>query len=242
MPRRKGSPNIQPKTEGVVKLINIQHPNFSASQIRNFLLKNHKEYGLLEDEIPRKRSIQQVIHDWKNPRTLEHKGLKEKVEKLRRPWHLGLMSEYREHITPDAVPYIFAVQKRLDKDNVEILAAITEHLIEHPELTIGDSEIDQAMQAITVGEAIWISRLFRLVKNTEDEQIDKLMEMCRFYSLMEQVSMLSGKPEFDAVEIDRALRNDELTELAHSVFENATRTIVPNEQLSGKRQKDGERK
>ncbi|HEX76205.1 MAG TPA: hypothetical protein G4O12_06440 [Dehalococcoidia bacterium] len=99
-------------------------------------------------------------------------------------WHLGLMEKYPA-IIPEAVLHILAVQA---------WAKRTQH------------------EAVTVGQAIWISRLYTCISNTEltgkrkerDAALRWLWHWSRAYAIEEKLSFIAKIPP-DTTNLDTAL-------------------------------------
>ncbi|MDD5702923.1 MAG: hypothetical protein PHU23_12840 [Dehalococcoidales bacterium] len=117
-------------------------------------------------------------------------------------WHLGLLRQYCRDISPDAIPYILAVQSWLDKQN----------------WTINLQKLSGEGRHLSVKEAQWIARLFRTIKSLDDDEIGHLYRISHWYAIHEIMHDISNKDEdeFDTSEIDRALRNDKMQELYES--------------------------
>ena len=62
MPRGHSS-NIEDHVKDAIVKVKKDNRDFSANQIRNHLLREHDKYGLKQEEIPQKRSIQKIIAD-----------------------------------------------------------------------------------------------------------------------------------------------------------------------------------
>jgi len=92
MPRGH-SKNIENHVKDAVVKVKKDNHNFSANQIRNHLLREHDKYGLKQEEVPQKRSIQKIVADnisnlrdmWASPRE--------------NPWTLGSL----EHVPLSSV-------------------------------------------------------------------------------------------------------------------------------------------
>ncbi len=62
MPRGH-SRNIEDNVKDAIVKVKKDNRDFSANQIRNHLLREHDKYGLKQEEIPQKRSIQKIVAD-----------------------------------------------------------------------------------------------------------------------------------------------------------------------------------
>lgn len=207
MPRREGSPNVTPAVRGAIKSAVKDHPELkSSAQIRGFLLKHHAHYGLLKDAIPMPRTIDGIKKTYTNPTSPEDKRIKREIEELARPWHLGLMGEYRDYIPVEAIPHIVRVQKQYDQRNLEILAAVAEEVERRKRRGKTEEPSHVPLSFVSIRQAMWISRLFAITKKSGLEQASWI------YTHLEEESILSGEKHFDTSEWDKALREGALIE------------------------------
>jgi hypothetical protein len=103
------------------------------------------------------------------------------------PWHSGIMRKNDYDISPQALPYIFAVQNWAENNELE---------------------------TITIRQAIWISILFASYGwPIGEDDTASLYRMSYYYAEKELISELSGIPEFDTTELDNALRHGELDKM-----------------------------
>ncbi len=87
MPRGHSS-NIEGYVKDAIVKVKKDNHNFSANQIRNHLLREHNKYGLKQEEVPQKRSIQKIVADnisnlrdlWSSPQE--------------KPWTLGSLEHF----------------------------------------------------------------------------------------------------------------------------------------------------
>ena len=197
MPRTTGAPNIQPKVKSAIIQVKRHNPRFPRKEVRKFLLGDLKTYDLFKDEVPLERSIQKIIHETEH--TKEGLAIMGQLDRLSRPWHLGLMREYKDEITPEAVPTILAAQRLLDQRNMDMHAAVSDRLDElnssgkEGEWEVDDAELERLESKLTVGQAIWISRLHKLATSTEEEEIERLGGIRIHYYLKEVTSIVSKK-------------------------------------------------
>lgn len=111
---------------------------------------------------------------------------------LDRPWHMGLLPDHPA-ITADAVRFILAVQDWYD------------HHTPRNQLLHNGSEW------LSVRQALWIARLYRLVKGESETDVLELQRLSRVYAEYELMHELSSaKGEFDTTEIDAAVREGRL--------------------------------
>ena len=101
MPRGH-SQNIEDYVKDAVVKVKKDNRNFSANQIRNHLLREHDKYGLKQEEIPQKRSIQKIIADkisnlqdmWTSPQE--------------KPWTLGSLDHFP--LSPGSLTMLLKMQ------------------------------------------------------------------------------------------------------------------------------------
>ena len=101
MPRGH-SRNIEDYVKDAIVKVKKDNRDFSANQIRNHLLREHDKYGLKQEEIPQKRSIQKIIADnisnlrdmWASPQE--------------RPWTLGSLEHFP--LSPDSLAMLLKMQ------------------------------------------------------------------------------------------------------------------------------------
>lgn len=102
--RTKGSKNVNGKIQGSVLLVKSLNPNWSALQVRNYLLRNKPTEKSI---IPKLRTIQNILQEGKpNLDAVSQSGLD-------MPWHLGTLEKHP--LSPEAVPYILLVQNFAEK-------------------------------------------------------------------------------------------------------------------------------
>jgi hypothetical protein len=202
MPRRKDSRNTQPETVGRIKMAIKAYPDYSAARLRILLMSNYAKYGLDKNDIPRIRKLQQIKREWDKPATPQAVKVKKEIENMGQPWHLGLMGRYKNLITIEAVPHIFSVQKQYEGNYLELLSAVA---AEVDRRKLDKEEFGPAgnipTDFVSIRQAIWISRLFRIILNSE------LPNISWAYTRLEEESILSGEKEFNTINWDRACRN-----------------------------------
>ena len=101
MPRGH-SRNIENYVIDAIVKVKKDNRNFSANQIRNHLLREHDKYGLKQEEIPQKRSIQKIVADnisnlrdmWASPQE--------------KPWTLGSLEHFP--LSPDSLAMLLKMQ------------------------------------------------------------------------------------------------------------------------------------
>ncbi len=99
---RGHSSNIENHVKDAVVRVKKDNCNFSANQIRNHLLREHDKYGLKQEEIPQKRSIQKIVADnisnlrdmWASPQE--------------KPWTLGSLEHFP--LSPDSLAMLLKMQ------------------------------------------------------------------------------------------------------------------------------------
>jgi len=101
MPRGH-SGNIENYVKDAIVKVKKDNRDFSANQIRNHLLREHDKYGLKQEEIPQKRSIQKIIADkisnlrdmWTSPQE--------------KPWTLGSLEHFP--LSPGSLTMLLKMQ------------------------------------------------------------------------------------------------------------------------------------
>jgi len=99
---RGHSQNIEDDVKDAILKVKKANRDFSANQIRNHLLREHDKYGLKQEEIPQKRSIQKIITDkisnlrdmWTSPQE--------------KPWTLGSLEHFL--LSPDSLAMLLKMQ------------------------------------------------------------------------------------------------------------------------------------
>lgn len=231
MGRTLNSLNIQPRIRKAIIHIKESHPDFNPRMARDFLLENLDSFRIQRYQVPKVGSFRRIMKPLVHPGTDKDKRALESIEKGSRPWHLGLMNEFRSDITPEAVSVILAVQRMIDErsgshatrpelDGRRATAASRRRTSAlTPSARTGKGMVvllgpGASKNYLTVREAIWIARLYKAVKGVEKERIGRLHRIALAYSYAEELSILSGEAEFDSVEVDRALRDGKLPESA----------------------------
>ena len=132
--------NKKPRIKKTIKglILKYHQEGLSGPDIKREL---HERYG---KAIPSLRSIQQIVHDYDNPKTLEEKRAREQFESLDRPWHLGLLRDY---------PYISAEALRHMLEAQMAMRSYFENLPVNPD-----------DHRITVRQALWAARLYDIVR------------------------------------------------------------------------------
>jgi len=101
MPRGH-SRNIEDDVKDAILKVKKDNRDFSANQIRNYLLREHNKYGLEKEEIPQKRSIQKIVADkisnlremWTSPQE--------------KPWSLGSLEHFP--LSPGSLTILLKMQ------------------------------------------------------------------------------------------------------------------------------------
>jgi len=101
MPRGH-SRNIEYYVIDAIVKVKKDNRDFSANQIRNHLLREHDKYGLKQEEIPQKRSIQKIVADnisnlrdmWDSPQE--------------KPWTLGSLEYFP--LSPGSLAMLLKMQ------------------------------------------------------------------------------------------------------------------------------------
>jgi len=185
---------ISPMTRRLITAEAMKLPRIPRSILaENLLVQLKQQYGGEDAPLPVKETLEKLISKARNVDT--------------KAWNLGMMCQYCTDINPDAVPYILAVQNWLDKQDWRN---------ERQEWLGIES-------SLTVKEAQWIARLFRIARNLEDDEIARLYRAAHWYAIHEVMHEMSGKDEdqFDTTEIDTALRTGRMAELFERQFTTA---------------------
>jgi hypothetical protein len=222
MGRTHDSRNVTPTVQGKIKRAFIDHPDYSGVQMLGFLQRNYERYGLKKDEIPKDRKLHEIKQEWKNPKTPKDKQIKKEIEEFARPWHLGLMTKYKDLISVEAIPHILALVKATVVDNAEMIGSIQIYAEEHG-LEWTDSLYESSLHVISIRQAIWISRLFGCVPDSE------LFEVSWTYTNFEEASILAGKEEFDTLYLDKELAQGNFINYMRKQWDSVFNAIIKNQ-------------
>ena len=133
--------------------------------------------------------------DWPGLRAVQNKLVKIKEEyknyqEYDNPWHLGLVAESKYNISPEAVPHILLVQDWAETK---------------------PDEFNQPHKPLTIGQAIWISRLHALIDINHLKPKHRpsaayfLWGWATAYATREVICHISNV-DFDSTELDKAFR------------------------------------
>lgn len=180
--RAKGSKNVNSKIRGAVLLAKSLNPNWSALQVRNYLVRNKPTEKSI---IPKLRAIQSIIREGApSLDAISQSGLDT-------PWHFGIMAQGKHNIPPEVVPHIFMAMEWAEQ-------------FRDP---FGDPQ-----KPVSIRQAQWIGRLSALINIDRLKERDRpqaaafLYRWSRIYTTEELLCELSGT-SFDTTDIDKHTLN-----------------------------------
>jgi hypothetical protein len=106
-------PALKRTIKGKIRDLHVDDKEQKAADVLKELKKWAKhEYG--DIRLPSLRTVQQTIYDYEHPKKPEEKILKEELEKLKAPWHMGM----NYSLTPIGIAKIFEIKSKLGWDDM----------------------------------------------------------------------------------------------------------------------------